>query len=366
VTTNTQAASTQPVQLSGTGLAEIIGTNLALPVGQLRALAQQARTHPVWSEARLAALDDAVEAAHRLSVQSQQLARLTGGRLRQSHERLPLHAILLDLLLQRQAAFKRQEIAVRQQLAPVEVIVDPGLLVGLLESLIDWAAQMGGEVQVKLGMKNWPEHGLLTVRATGPLAPHLGPGTAHPENLAWLLVERTAQEMGVAVKQASTPDAFEATLEFPRTVRQLSGLTALDTDRNAGADSSHVDWQASLLTGLRVLLVSDDMRVQREVSALSRQLDMNLEATSSAREAFDISELSQPALIIIDGSLRDEFFDDYLRRLARERANFHAVEIVEGDTGFEMSSWENSAMSRISRGALKEQLKTVLASEFGR
>ncbi|MEJ7932138.1 hypothetical protein WG922_19350 [Ramlibacter sp. AN1015] len=341
-------------------LAEIIGASLAAPLARMRSLLQEVREARSWSESRLDALERAVEEALRVGVQSQQLARLAGGRLRQSHERLALHEIMLELLIERQPQFSAQKIEVRQRLKPVDIIVDGGLLLGLLEALLDWAVQVGRELLVKLEMKNWPEHGMLSLRAVRT------PGTnADADNLAWELVKHSARLLGVDLKRESTDSYVQATLEFPRTVRQLSGLTALDADSRMGADSMRIDSQISGMAGMRALLVSDDQRLRREVAAICQDAGIKLELATRTQEAMVASELSQPTLIIIDGSLRDDVFDEYLERQLQE-GGVRAVEVTDRDVGFEISAWEGPSVSRISRDSIKDQLKTVLSLEFGR
>lgn len=352
-------ANSETGQAARPELAEVIGASLAAPVTRLRTLLAEVRLDRSWSDGRLAALEQAVEETHRIGLQSQHLARLLGGKLRQSHEKLALHRVVLDLLAQRQASATAAGVVMRQHVKPVEVIVDPGLLVGLLEALVDWALQAGDELLVKLEMKNWPEHGLLTVRAVGRDRPDA-------DNLDWQVVARTAEMMGVLLTRDLTQAHAQATLEFPRTVRELSGLTALDTEREVGPDSVRIDSQTSQLLGLRVLLVTDDRRVERDVVAVCERMNMRLETAINPRQALGLSELSQPELVIMDETLRDDAFDAHLERLMREREHFHVVEVTAPGSGFEISSWEVTSMSRIGRDNIRDQLKTVLSLEFGR
>lgn len=345
------------------GLALVIGASLARPVEKLRALLRDARVAHAWSEARQAAMEDAVEEAHRISVQSQQLDRLASGHLRQSQETLQLHAVVLDLLVQRQAAFKRQGIVLRQHLRPVDVIVDPGLLLLLLDALIDWATPLGTSLWVRLEMRNWPLHGLLTLRAAR--ADLDVASDADADGLAWQLATRTAHAMELELKRQATDGHIQASVEFPRTVARLSGLTALEADRELGPDDSRIKLQTSHLAGVQVLLVTDDRSLQRDVAAVCEPLGLKLEFATRGREAFERSELSRPELIILDETLHDDFLADYLQNLMRERPHFHAVEVTARDTGFAISSWEGTGMSRISRDGVRDQLKTVLAIEFG-
>ncbi|TFY96211.1 hypothetical protein [Ramlibacter rhizophilus] len=364
-TINPPAAVAETSAPSGPLVAELIGISLADPVTHLRELVQALRAQLPPQSRQFAELELCARQLHRVSVQSQQLARVMKGRLRQSHERLSLHAIVLDILVQAHGGFKQQGIQVRQHLRPVDVIVDPGLLVALVETLVDWGAQLGRELQVRLEVKNWPAHALLSLRVLDLRTD--AHGALPLDNLAWQLVVETARLMNVTVRRELGQDAAQASLEFSRTVRQLSGITALDAERQTGADSSQLQSQSSQLAGLRVLLVSDDVRLQREVKSVCTELDLRLEVALTAAQGFEMSELSQPSMIILDESLRTDFFDDYLQRLMRERLHFHAVEVAATThTGFEISSWDQTTASRIGRDTVKEQLKTVILLELGR
>ena len=67
------------------------------------------------------------------------------------------------------------------------------------------ALGMGRKLVIILKMKNWPEHGLLNIRARRGIAPWLG-NTRHASDeditLAWYLLTETADVMGVSVNPA--------------------------------------------------------------------------------------------------------------------------------------------------------------------
>ncbi|MBL0423303.1 hypothetical protein JI739_23405 [Ramlibacter sp. AW1] len=346
--------------LEGTALAEVIGRSLARPVETLNTLLEQAQAAGTGSEAWRASLRDAVEQTHRVGIRSQQLARLASNGVRQSHEKLALHAIVLDLLVQRRPAFGRQGIALQQHLEAVDVIVDPGLLLSMLEALIDWAADHGERIAIKLAMRNWPRHAVLSVRTSR--APRIEE-PALLDDIAWGLATHAARALGVVLTREVSGEAMMATVEFPRTVDRLSGLTALDVDR-AGPDSSRISSQTGRLAGLQVLLVTDDRRVQREVAAVCDSLKLKLELAVNPTEGVHHSERLQPELIIMDETLRSDALLEHVRRQFGERPHFHALEITDRETGFEISSWEQAGLGRISRDSIAAQLKTVLAIEF--
>ena len=86
-------------------LAGIIGAQLSEPLSTMQYVVQEfTRTRKI-SRSQMQQLQIAIETARTVAKQSQQIARLAGGRLRQSHERLSLDAVINEALDQRAEAF---------------------------------------------------------------------------------------------------------------------------------------------------------------------------------------------------------------------------------------------------------------------
>lgn len=355
----------------GARLAGAIGAELAAPVARLQQLAQELRIRPHLSSDDLADLDAAIAEAHRIAVQSQQLARLAGGKLRQSHEKLALHTILHDVLLEHHALFAARGIEARQHLRPVDIIVDPSLLVSLLQAAIQWASERGSRLVVRLSMKNWPENGLLVIKAQRTVqVSGEAPTSRSGDNLLWFLLAQIAQAMGVLVSREVTEEGTTATLEFPRTVRNLSGLTSLDTERsehppgkNTWSESSETHKQ---LKGSHLLLITDDARLQRDVAKVCQRLQLKFDACPTTHQATRFCELSVPHLLVIDENLHDTEFDLLHADLVRHHVRFPVVEIAARSEGYAVSTWDDGSASRIGRDAVVEQLPAILAMELGK
>jgi hypothetical protein len=365
------SSTTDPSATDGTEavtaaqMAQAIGASLAAPVTELEVLLRGLREQRALTPAQLDALDAALHRIHSISLNSQQLGRLADGHLRESHERLALHEATLDVLMQPNASWRRSGLGLRQQLRPVEVIVDPGLLVSLLETSFGWAAQMGEKLLVKLGMKNWPEHGLLVIRALQPEPPAGTPDARVPDNLPWQLVVHTARAMGVIVRREITPAYVQLSLEFPRTVRSLSGLTSLEGERHLGPDTWQMSHGAKAADGATALLVTDDHRLQREVKEICRHMRMNLDCAPNMADALRQCKAALPALIIIDQSLHDESFDALRAEVARKGLDLPAVEITSSDSGFELSTWDDTSISRVGRDAVAQHLQSAMTLALG-
>ncbi len=107
-----------------------------------------------------------MDLADQIARQSEQLARLSEGRVRQSHERVSLEQMVTTALRDRHQALGERGIVLEQSIRPVEIVVDPGLLFNLVETALDWAIRHVRHIAVTLGVKEGPEHGLLSATAS--------------------------------------------------------------------------------------------------------------------------------------------------------------------------------------------------------
>ncbi|MGH8859602.1 MAG: hypothetical protein ACREXG_16475, partial [Polaromonas sp.] len=137
----------------------------------LRQLDQRIGQSRWISNGQMQGLVAALASANAIAHQSQQIARLAEGRLRQSHEHLCLDELLHQALQERTSTLQAQGVEVQCNIQPVEIIADPGLLSSLIDTALDWACAQGHgqRLVILLGIKNWPEHGMLVIKAA-PLA----------------------------------------------------------------------------------------------------------------------------------------------------------------------------------------------------
>ncbi|MEO7641744.1 MAG: hypothetical protein ABIU07_10040 [Ramlibacter sp.] len=354
-----------PVGLAPT-LPGIIGAQLSQPVALMKdVLAEFRHTHTI-SRTQMVILGEAVNAAHRIALQSQQISRLAGGRLRQSHERLSLHTLLQEVLDNKLSQAGHTGLQVRRMIKPVEVIVDPGLLWSLLEVAVDWAAEQGQRILVSLDVKNWPEYGILMLKSSQHIAVPANDGDpTSPDTLNWHLLQQIAQAMGLMVERVLAPDHTLVMLEFPRTVKQLEGLTAVEM--NVGGDSSSFMLSESKpLAGHRLLLVTADEGIRSDVKDACDMLGLVMDTTPTSMQAIRFCEMDKPHMIVIDEKLHDHYFDELREDLVRSDINFPCVEISSASNTFEMSNWMGDSISRISRDALRAQLSSILVMELAK
>jgi hypothetical protein len=348
-------------------LASVIGEQLSEPLAVMDQMLEEIRQRHALPFLQLQKLRDAINRARHIAMQSQQVARLAGGQLRQSHEKLSLDGIVHQALDDRALSFKRHHITLYRNLKQVEVIVDASLLWSLVDASLDWACEQGSQLVVLLDMKNWPEHGMLVIKATS--LPGAALTDARPDSLNWHLLSSIAQAMGVALeREISASGDATLLLEFVRTVRQLEGLTAMEFDNgdsHSDADSSFHS-RSKPLAGLRVLLISNDSMVRAEVDKSAGQLGLKVNAVASVEQARHYVRLDMPHLIIIDERLHADAFDALLHEVKGKDPNLGFLEITDDANTFEVSSWMSDSMTRVSRDALRAQLTSLLTLELAR
>ncbi|RYX90937.1 MAG: hypothetical protein EOO28_27455 [Comamonadaceae bacterium] len=346
-------------------IAGIIGAQLSEPLSIMQHVVQEfTRTRKI-SRTQMHQLQVAIETARTVAKQSQQIARLAGGRLRQSHERLSLDAVINQALDQRTEAFQARGVELYRNLKQVEVIVDPGLLSSLVDAAIDWAAEFGRRLVISLDIKNWPEHGIFILKASESVAEGgaTADSAAEHENLSWHLLTQIGKAMGVSVDRVASRDEGILMIEFPRTVKQLEGLTAVEVD---GGGDSAMHSESRPLAGHRILIISMDDALKTTIKMICRQMSLIVDSVPSTLQAVRFCEMDIPHMIIIDERLRDEHFDELRRDLHKIDPNLPFLEIADASNTLEMASWMSNSMTRVSRDALRSQLPSIMVFELAK
>jgi hypothetical protein len=334
-----------------------IGAELSTPINTMREFVHDVREARGVSEEQMTALAAAIESANYIARSSQQIARLAEGRLRQSHEKICLDELLQQALVR----LTLRGISVEKKIKPVEIIVDAALLSSLVDASLNWGAAQGEHLTVSLNIKSWPEHAVLIVKSASPLA-----GTAETsqtDSLNWHLLTHLAQTMGVKVEREMGAEAGSSLLlEFPRTVCRLEGLTS--TEIHTGDDSSFQGTRS--MAGQRVLLIANDMLIRAGVDEASRLLGLRVDSVTTVSRARQHLRLDMPHVIIIDEKLHDGEFDAMVADAKSNEPNIGLVEIANDSNTFEISSWMDNSMTRLSRDVLKAKLPSVLSLELAR
>ncbi|MEY2891646.1 MAG: hypothetical protein RJA98_1554 [Pseudomonadota bacterium] len=320
--------------------------------------------------AGLRALRQDIAQARQTGMVAQQLVRLATGRMRQSYERLSLADHVKSALQQRGDDPASLGMSLKASTQPIEVIVDPSLMFGLIDTALDWAArQARSPVEWRIALKTWPVNALLTCRFAHRPADELPPGartetaaTSALDSLSWRLLDLTAGHMGVVVTREVDASETTLTLEFPRTVHeQVEGLTSLDFDQGAPS-SGH----SRPLEGHQVLVVASrrDMRVR--VRDAIQSMGLTVDIVGSVDDAAAFCEDSQPDAIIVEGILTGERFRKWREKLVEKAPGTVFIEIIEEGRDFEMSGFDGKSMARIGRDVIEGTLPSVLIFELSK
>lgn len=351
---------------NGYELAGVIGLQLSEPLADMQRIVHDLISTGKISRAQVQELSGAIETARRVAMQSQQLARLARGRLRQSHERLALDTVVKQALAERSQFFHQRGIELVQRIKRVEIIVDPGLLSSLIEAGIDWASGRGHRLTVSLDVKNWPEHALLVFKATQPPNAQAATDAAaeeEVEKLSWHLLAEIGQSIGASLDRVKSPEESVVMVEFPRTVKQLEGLTAVEMD--LGGDS-WMPSESKTLGGHHLLLVTGDQDLRAEVVEVCKNMGLAIDHAGDSELAVRCCEVKRPHMIIIDERARDDRFERLHQELVRHEPNFPSIEIVSESNTLAMASWMSNSATRVSRNSLRAQLPQVLVLELAK
>ncbi|MBK9572548.1 MAG: hypothetical protein IPO43_07350 [Rhodoferax sp.] len=310
-------------------------------------------------------VEDALAELHRLSQNCQLLARVAEGRWQQAHAQLNLDSVVKRALDERAALMHHRGVELHRSIKPVAVLVDFDLVTSLVMAAVEYAARPGTRLFVLLDVKNWPAHALLSFKTTRAVVVAGKPDHTHdePDALNWQLVTEIAYAMGVTVQTTVTADEHTFTLEFPRTVKQLEGLTALEMD--AGSES-WISTPSQALAGQRVLVITGEAPLREDVKSICRALGLMFDSVPTSAAAIRYCELEQPHLIIVDERIRNDQFNQLRADLLKAEPNFPFIEIGYDSGTLSIASWVSGNMTRVTRSELATQLPQALTLEFAK
>lgn len=313
---------------------------------------------------RLKSMIQAAMRGRRATKASQQVARLLEGKVRQTHERLSLKDIINAHLSQRAESFKRRGVQIKTSVKPADVIIDSGLLMSLVDSCIDWALERGKVIIVTLGIKNWPEHAQLVIKARPSVTVQDGSKSDTPEDsMVWYVLRETARVMGVSLQRTQSGEESTVVIEFPRTVRDAEGVSTVEIDsmfHNSAQSASQP------MAGYRVLLISADPVVRVQLRDATRGMGFEVDSVGSITQAIQYCEMDIPHIIVIDENLKNDMFEELRQDILRQNGNFPFIEISDKSDGFQMSGWTEGSYTRIGRDTIQTHLTQALSFEMAR
>ena len=362
---NSPLLSDSTISQSDFALAGTIGLQLSEPLANMQAALEAIEQTQHLSRENMLVLVDGVKLARKLAMQSQQIARLASGRLRQSHETMKLDELVLAALRDQSSTFKQRGIEIFQRIRPVEVIVDAALLHSLVDAALDWAAGLGGKLTVTLEMMNWPEHGLLILK-TSHVAGYLpaSSGNTRPadNSVGWYFLNEICQAMGLSIKRASSVVETSLSIEFARTVKRLGGMSAVEME--TGPESMY--GESKPMAGMRLLVITDDARLQAEIRSICRGTGLVVDCVLNAEHGVRFCELQLPNLVIIDQHMRSPVFDGLHKILRQTDPDFPFIEIAPTANTLEMAGWTSDSLSRLSRDVLTSHLAETIMMDLAK
>jgi hypothetical protein len=289
------------------------------------------------------------------------LGNIASERIRHAHEQVSLDTVVNTALDQRSPALRTRGMEVYRSIKPVMVVVDLDLVSMLVDAAIDWSGEIGQRLIVSLEVKSWPAHGLLKLKS---VVTSTRPGSQIPldgqaEKLSWYLVNEIASAIGATLDRVASPDETLLLIEFPRTVHQMEGLTAMEVDTGAGQPSR-------MLAGHRVLIVTSDVRLREDVKLVCRSMGLLMESVPSSLLALRACETECPELIIVDERFKDDTFEKLRADLLAQLPNFPFIEIAYDCNTLSMAGWMGDGMTRVSRQALTADLPQAVAMEMAK
>lgn len=336
-----------------------VGAELTPVLVRMRlAMDALAKTHPVALQHAGAVLQ-CIEDASRIARQSRLLARLAGGEVRHHNEPIRLDELLGSQLDTRLPVIG-PSVVVRRAITPATVIVDRDLVSALIEAVLDAALVPGHRVDFSLHIKDWPAHAVLRIGVATPMQA-VSEDPDH-ERLSWYLVSEICRLLGVTVDRVRSPGQTLMLFEFPRTVREFDGLTAMEVEMDlpsATGDSSRV------LAGHRALIISSDVKLREDAKRVCREMGMLVDNVPSSALAAQRCAMDPPDVVIVDERFNDERFHQLREQLGTRHPDFPVVEIAYGGA-VAVAPWGSGGTTRVARTELLHQLPQALVLEMSK
>ncbi|QBM26432.1 hypothetical protein [Hydrogenophaga pseudoflava] len=290
---------------------------------------------------------------------AQQIHRLYGGRIRQTHEKVNMADLVEGVLQERKQELGILGIALRRKLKPVEVLIDPTLAHSFVNAVLDWGIPFGNRVDVRMDLNAWPQHARLQMRVANDGIPPSS--STASDSLSWMLIRQIAAASGgIDLERDVTAEGVSFTAMFSRTVVQaVDGISTVDlSDEHSSMFKS--------LSGTYVLTISPSLQIRADVRDALREIGITSDSVVDFNQARDAVKARMPNLIVVDSEIKDGEFERFRSELLREVFEFPFVEISPDDSSFDMSGFGEFSMAKVGRGNIREALGTAVMFELAK
>jgi hypothetical protein len=348
-------------RLAADELAGELGREIAVPLTaaleRVNALAATGRI----DRSDLAALRLEIENARRAGMLAQQLARVSGGNVRQVAEQLNLTQLVGNALSQRAREMLGRNIVVRQMLRPAHIVGDAALTFSLVHALLEWAMlHARGRIDIRLDVLPWPVQAQLVCRLA-----HASPDTDSlppMDTIAWHMVEATSHAMGLEMRRDDTAEETRITIEFPRTVNELmEGASAIELDEPLSTAPHSLP-----LAGSHVLVMAARREMRSLVRDAIRPMGLMIDYTTTVEETREFCRGGLPHAIVYESALAGDRFAELRKDLLAEAPTLGFIAIGEVGDHAETVLPDEHPVTWVGREAVLSTLPSALLFELSR
>ena len=318
----------------------------------------------------LQALRSEIDRARRVGLAGQQIARLAGGDVRQSVERLDLPQCLHAVLAGQAVHDDGEAIAAPPAPTKAEVLGDASLLHAVLSAAADWSGALARtKVDWRIDVKPWPVRARVICRfAHLPADPagagQMRSGTPHHaaglDTLDWLLLNFTANMSGVLVQRQDSHSHSQLTLEFMHTVNgTLEGAAAVDLVASA-------DGGAQSIAGCQMLVLASQRGTRQRLREAVQGQDLQIDHVSTVDDARQYCRDGAPQVLVFESAFQGEALKALLADLHQSAPGSVLLEVLPAGEDCELSAIGGNPVTRLGIDALRHMLVPVLLLDMGR
>lgn len=292
---------------------------------------------------------------YQTGISAQKLSRFVDWAFQAARESVLLDMVISEAVERRMRTSPRHVFA--KDLAPLEVMTDPVMLAGALESLLAWAEGLGTHLHLRLLRKRGPPHGELWLSVTNLSVDAVQ--DRHLNSLQWYVLWQLARLKGMKVKRKIEDDRIRVIVMFER-------VTSPDSDvaRLGGPEFQEQDPQVEP-AGMMVWTLLPTPAMQNAVLAsLGHGPMKHPRILKNISELADTSEL--PHCIVTTEKVIETAAFTYWRQFAQESANrtIAVIGVTTTPGVLEVRSAGPNKVVHLSAAQIPGKLVSVIMSEL--
>jgi hypothetical protein len=246
-----------------------------------------------------------------------------------------------------------------KDLVPLEVVVDPEMLSGAIESLLAWGEGLGSHLHLRLIRQSGQPRGELWLDVSKLFANESQ--ARNLNSLQWYVLWQLARLKGVKVKRKVESDRIRVMVRFERVRSQNSDLAPLEARRPHDQDRMFNPAATVVWTLLPA------QALQKTV-----HLSMNLGDMKPARALKEIGELADtsdlPHCVVTTSEIIKSDAFSYWRQFAQESEGrtIAVIDITAQPNVFEVGGYGPGSVVRLSATEIPSRLVSAILFELER